>query len=184
MSQPILLVVDDEKFTREAIADVIRERGAFNVLTAASGQEALKTAKETNLDIALLDILMPEMDGIQTLDEIKMISPDTEIIMVTAVDKDIPTAVDAMKKGAYDYITKPFNNDELLDRIEKAWHKKETVDRQRQMGAVIEESQIERDRRVDRAMRFVRKCEEEGRRPTHEEVAKILGHTIYTKKQD
>lgn len=183
MSQPTLLVVDDEKVTREAIADVIKEYEKFDVITASSGEEALKIAKENNVDIALLDILMPGMDGIQALDEIKMVSPDTEIIMVTAVDKDIPTAVDAMKKGAYDYITKPFNNDELLDRIEKAWHKKETVDRQRQLGNVIQESQIEKDRRVERAMRFVRKCEEEGRKPTHEEVAKILGHTIYTKKQ-
>jgi DNA-binding NtrC family response regulator len=119
-----ILVIDDEVNVLESFKVFLKDN--YNVLTTASGEEALKVIKKENIHLVLLDILMPEMDGIEVLRQIKELSPDTEVIMVTAI-KTVKTAIQAMKLGAYDYITKPFDVDEVSSSIEKCLEKQKLV---------------------------------------------------------
>jgi two-component system response regulator AtoC len=112
-----ILVVDDEPAVRDSMSEWLREDG-YEVSVAASGPEALELVKKQNSNIMLLDLKMPGMDGIETLKRAKEISPDTEIIMVTAY-ATVDTAVEAMKQGAYDYLVKPVEPEELDLQIKK-----------------------------------------------------------------
>lgn len=113
-----ILVVDDEPLVREMLARRLNKQG-FNVLTAATANEALSLLNNNEVGIVLLDISMPGKSGIELLPEIKQKWPDTMVIMVTAVS-DIKVAIEAMKKGAYDYIIKPVEYDEMLLSIKRA----------------------------------------------------------------
>ncbi len=101
-----ILIVDDERGMCELLYDIlIREK--YKVQTTESPNKAIEIVRNENIDIVLLDLVMPEMDGIDVLKEIKQIKPDTTVVIMTAYGT-IDTAVEAMKLGAYDYITKPF----------------------------------------------------------------------------
>jgi two-component system NtrC family response regulator len=113
-----ILIVDDEKNYLTILSAVLEEEG-FEILTALSGPEALEIQKTSDLDLVLTDMKMPEMDGIALLENIKTLDPDLPVIMMTAhgtVDK----AVEAMQKGAYTYILKPFDNERLTIYVKKA----------------------------------------------------------------
>jgi two-component system NtrC family response regulator len=113
-----VLIVDDEKNYPPILGAVLEEEG-FETLTAASGHEALRRLEEADVDIVLTDMKMPGMDGIELLEEIKKQDQDLPVIMMTAygtVDK----AVEAMQKGAYSYILKPFDNKRLVLYVNKA----------------------------------------------------------------
>lgn len=112
-----ILVVDDELSTRESLRMILKDK--YTVLTVESGEEAIKSVGKDYPDLIFLDILMPGMDGIKVLRELKEIDKDLIIIVITAT-KAIETAVTAMKLGAYDYIIKPFNVDEIKLIVEKA----------------------------------------------------------------
>jgi DNA-binding NtrC family response regulator len=94
-------------------------KGRYEMLTAASGNQALEVIAHEPLDVVLLDILMPGLDGIEVLERIKQRAPTPQVIMLTAT-KTVKTAVTAMKLGAFDYVTKPFDVDELLLIVERA----------------------------------------------------------------
>lgn len=113
---PTIMVVDDEQGMRESYRVLLEEK--YNLLVAASAREALDFIKKENIDLVLLDILMPEMDGLEALKLIKEKS-DVEVIMVTAI-KTVRTAIQSVKLGAYDYISKPFDIDDILATIAKA----------------------------------------------------------------
>lgn len=119
--RPTILVVDDEINIVESLKTLLEE--GFNVLTATNGEESLKKLEEENADVVLLDIMMPGMDGIEVLRRIKEKDESLEVIMITAV-REVKTAVQAMQLGAYDYIVKPFDIDEVLIVIEKALEKR------------------------------------------------------------
>ena len=107
-----ILIVDDEKNYLTILSAVLEDEG-FEVLTALGGREALEVHKTSDLDLIVTDMKMPGMDGIELLEHIKSVDPDLPIIMMTAhgtVDK----AVEAMQKGAYSYILKPFDNEPLI----------------------------------------------------------------------
>jgi len=123
-NKPTILAVDDEKDMLETYSSVLKKK--FNVLTANSGAQALKIAEAEPLALVLLDIRMPKMDGIQTLKKLKAVDQNLDVIMVTA-SKDIASAVEAMKLGAYDYVTKPFDVKELQALISKALEKRQLV---------------------------------------------------------
>jgi DNA-binding NtrC family response regulator len=123
--KPSILVVDDESLMREALNDWLREDG-YEVGLAASGDEAIAKAKEKTWQVVLLDLKMPGMDGLETLRRLKEVSPDSEIIMMTAY-ATIDTAVQAMKEGAFDYLVKPFDPDEIEMQIKKIVAHKELV---------------------------------------------------------
>jgi DNA-binding NtrC family response regulator len=111
INKPRILVVDDESAMRESLKDWLMEDD-YEVGLAASGQEAIKMAKEHRWDVVLLDLKMPGMDGLETLQRLKEVHQDAEIIMMTAY-ATVDTAVQAMKEGAFDYLVKPFDPDEV-----------------------------------------------------------------------
>ena len=113
-----ILIVDDEKNYPRILGAVLEEEG-YEIFTANSGPEALETLEGTDVDLVLTDMKMPIMDGIQLLEKIKAKDPELPVIMMTAhgtVDK----AVEAMQKGAYSYILKPFDNERLIIYVSKA----------------------------------------------------------------
>lgn len=112
-----LLIVDDERSVRESFRMLFKN--GFHVLLAESGEEALKTIHRESIDIILLDLLIPDLSGMEILKEIKKMEYQPLVIVITAV-RSIKTAVEAMKLGAYDYITKPFDIDEVRIVVEKA----------------------------------------------------------------
>lgn len=118
-----ILAIDDEVGIRELLRSELTRQG-YAVDTASNGEEAIEKVKIEKFDIIISDIKMPKMDGIETLAAIKKISPETEVIMITGY-ATVENAVRAMKEGAYDFIQKPFNLDELSILIEKALEKSE-----------------------------------------------------------
>lgn len=118
MAAEKILVVDDEAINREVLAEILSMEG-YEVITAADGMEALENMKEMDFDLVLTDLMMPRLDGIALLSQIKEISPPTLGIVFTGFGS-IETAVKAMKAGAYDYITKPLQVDEVKIAIKKA----------------------------------------------------------------
>ena len=107
-----ILVVDDEDIMRE-ILDALLTREGYHVRLAASGAEGIDLARTVPFDAAIVDVMMPGIDGIGTLEEIKKIDDDMPVLMITAF-ASVESAIAAMKRGAFDYITKPFKNDEVL----------------------------------------------------------------------
>ncbi|HEY9073456.1 MAG TPA: response regulator, partial [Desulfobaccales bacterium] len=113
-----ILVVDDEVNYLTVMETLLGDTG-YEVLTAPSGLEALKIAGASDLDLVLTDMKMPKMSGIELLDELHRLYPDLPVIIMTAFGT-VEKAVTAMKKGAFDYILKPFKNEEILVTIAKA----------------------------------------------------------------
>lgn len=117
-----IVIADDEASVRELLKRIVGEAG-YQVYLAADGREALELVSTYRPSLVLLDIKMPGMSGIEVLQQIGMNWPDTCVVMATAV-VETQTAVEAMKLGAYDYLTKPFNRDEVLLTITRALEKK------------------------------------------------------------
>ncbi len=113
-----ILVVDDEKNYLLVMAALLSDQG-FEVLTAENGVQALEVIDETDLELVLTDMKMPQMDGIDLLTRITKLRPELPVIVMTAFGT-VEKAVEAMKTGAFDYITKPFQNEELMLTIQKA----------------------------------------------------------------
>jgi two-component system, NtrC family, response regulator AtoC len=113
---PKVLAVDDQDDMRWLLAHLLRERG-FEVLTAEDGEEALERVKREAPQVVLLDLKIPRLDGMQVLEKIRAIDSEVPVIVITAYG-DIPSAVKAMKLGAYDFLTKPFNNEDLLFTVQ------------------------------------------------------------------
>ncbi len=113
-----LLIVDDEASMCEFL-EIILQKNGYQVSSRQSARAAIKDLETGTFDLVISDINMPEMSGLELLQLIKEKSPSTEVIMITAY-ASTDTAIQAMKRGAYDYIIKPFNNDEILLTIEKA----------------------------------------------------------------
>lgn len=118
-----ILVVDDELGIRDMLSYELASHN-YRVVTAVNGADALEKIRKEKFQLVISDIKMPRMDGMEMLEAIKKIDPDVEVIMSTGFGT-IETAVSAMKKGAYDFIQKPFNLDEILALIEKALEKNE-----------------------------------------------------------
>jgi DNA-binding NtrC family response regulator len=119
---PKVLLVDDEERFRLTLAKLLTVRG-LKVTTLGSGREALDALQQDPYDIIVLDVRMPGMDGIETLAEIKKISPMTEVIILTG-HASVDAAVDIMKLGGYDYLLKPCSVEDLTDKIDAAFERK------------------------------------------------------------
>ncbi len=122
-----ILVVDDEENIRLMLGSVLGAEG-YDVVLADSGAQALKAMKEQTFDLVLSDIRMPKMTGLELLDAALQISPQTVVIMMSAYGS-VDTAIEAMKRGAYDYIAKPFKTDEVVLVLRKA-EERETLKRE------------------------------------------------------
>jgi DNA-binding NtrC family response regulator len=131
-----LLLVDDDPDYRGSVARRFLRRG-FMVQEASSGPEALAFCERRQFDVAILDLVMPGMSGIEVLEKLKAAHPECEAILLTG-QGTIETAVQAMKLGAYDYLTKPFQLAELELLIEKAYERRHLRKENQQLQAVLE----------------------------------------------
>jgi DNA-binding NtrC family response regulator len=133
-----IFVVDDERIVRVTTADDLRDAG-YSVREFTSGQAALQFLIDTDeeVDIIITDLKMPNMDGLEFLSKAKTLRPNTFVLLMTAF-ATVDTAVEAMKLGAYDYISKPFNIEELLLSIERIKEVKEVKDENRQLRTQVQ----------------------------------------------
>ena len=115
-------MVDDEEIIRDLLQSILSEAG-YDVVTAANGHEALDKISQSAIKVVLLDVKMPDISGIQVLQQLTTNWPEICVVMVTAVS-DAKTATETMKLGANDYITKPFNPDDVVTTVKSAIGKK------------------------------------------------------------
>jgi len=115
-----ILAVDDQRYFRELLEGLLTEEG-YDVVTAASGEEALRIIEQSHFDVVLTDLVMPGMDGNDLVHRVKQRDPEQEIVVVTGV-VDVKTAVDSMKLGASEYLIKPFDRATLANSLEKILH--------------------------------------------------------------
>jgi DNA-binding NtrC family response regulator len=120
MSQPLLMIVDDEAGVRQSLQMVFNK--SYTVVEACSAEEAIQKAADERPDVILLDIMMPGTDGLAVLKQIKSVHPDSQVIMLTGLNT-ARTAFAAKSTGAFDYVTKPFDVEELRLRVEHAAEK-------------------------------------------------------------
>jgi two-component system response regulator PilR (NtrC family) len=132
-----ILVVDDEEIMREILETLLTREG-YDVRVASSGAEGLELARALPFDAAIVDIMMPGLDGIATLDELKRIDEDLNVIIITAY-ASIESAIAAMKTGAFDYVTKPFKNDEVLVVVRNAMERRRLLNENRNLRQNIQE---------------------------------------------
>ena len=113
-----ILVVDDEEAIREVVSTMLESRG-YNCTAVCNGRAAQEHVRKQVPDLVLSDMIMPEMDGIKLLEWLRNFDPEVPVIMVTAIH-DISTALEAIRRGAYDYILKPFEKDQLYHGVGRA----------------------------------------------------------------
>lgn len=122
MDEISVLLVDDEREFLDVLTKRLRKR-KLKLTTANSGPEALQIIREVAVDVVVLDMKMPHMDGLQTLREIKKLKPSVEVIMLTG-HADVDSAVEGLELGAFDYLMKPVDIDELLYKMQDAVKRK------------------------------------------------------------
>lgn len=120
--KPRLLIVDDEEMFLEYLSKRLINR-KYNVTTCLTGEEALERVRNHDFDVIILDVLMPGIDGIEALREIKNLKPLTEVIMLTG-HASPESGIEAMRLGAYDYFRKPCDTEDLVSKINKAYERK------------------------------------------------------------
>ena len=130
-----VLIVDDEPLIRKSLYEIMRIEG-YRVQMAETGEAALSILKKEYIDVVVTDFQLPKMTGIQLLEEVKRWSPKTEVILVTGYGT-IESAVAAMKKGAFDYITKPINDTEIKIIIQKLIERKQIVAENEELKQII-----------------------------------------------
>jgi two-component system response regulator AtoC len=140
-ARPVVLIVDDDPGIREAFRLVLEEE--YELLEAEDGPQAIERVQGCPVDLVLLDVRLPGMDGIEVLERIKAIDDHVEVVLVTAV-QTVRAAVAAMKLGALDYVTKPFDEDEVLPLIRRALERR-ALDRE----VVYLRSELARERDFD-----------------------------------
>ncbi len=122
MEQIRLLLVDDEEDFITTLANRLKKR-KLDVTGAGSGSEAIELIKQKSFDVAIVDVKMPGIDGVETLRQIKQVRPLIEVIMLTG-HASVESGIEGMKLGAYDYLMKPCDIDELLLKVGDAYHRK------------------------------------------------------------
>jgi DNA-binding NtrC family response regulator len=138
---PRILIVDDEERFRITLSKLLVER-KLEVHDVESGMEAVKEVQRRLYDVIILDVKMPGMDGIETLREIKKVSPGTEIILLSG-HATVDSAVEGMRLGAYDYVTKPCEIEVLMEKINGAYDIKAARDerlRQAEIRSLVDRS--------------------------------------------
>ncbi|HKP37304.1 MAG TPA: sigma-54 dependent transcriptional regulator [Pyrinomonadaceae bacterium] len=133
-----VLVVDDDSLLRKLVVEQL-SRSDFDAAPAPTGQKALETLREQDYDVVMLDIMMPDLSGLDALREIRKLDDPPEVIMLTA-DTSLATGIEAMRFGAYDYLTKPATLDEMEAVIRKADEKRRLVKQNASLRAVVRPS--------------------------------------------
>jgi two-component system response regulator AtoC len=156
--RPVILVVDDDPGIREAFRLVLEEE--YELVEAEDGPQAIERVQGSPVDLVLLDVRLPGMDGIEVLERIKAIDEHVEVVLVTAV-QTVRAAVAAMKLGALDYLTKPFDEDEILPLIRRALERR-ALDRE----VVYLRSELQRERDFDQLV---------GQHPLMQQLYQLIG---------
>jgi DNA-binding NtrC family response regulator len=134
---PKILIIEDERSIRNVLRNILSDEDkTYDVLDAEDGIKGLEIVKKTSLDLVLCDIKMPKMDGVEVLDEIMKYSPELPVLMISG-HGDIETAVETMRKGAYDYISKPPDLNRLLNSVRNALDKGSLVVENKQLKKKI-----------------------------------------------
>jgi DNA-binding NtrC family response regulator len=131
-----ILVVDDDTDMREMVQDLLSSRG-FEVATAPTAEAALEAVRDRDFDAVLTDLQMPGMDGLGLLGAVRELHPDLPVVLMTSFGS-IQTAVEAMRSGAHDYVTKPFEGESLLLTLERALEKRELQEENRRLRAAVD----------------------------------------------
>ena len=128
MENARILLVDDETDFTDTMSQLLETRG-YRVTAVNGGESAIKALGQGRYDVMVLDLKMPGMDGMATLKEAKKLELFTETLILTG-HATVDTALEAIKLGAYDYLTKPCDIDELVQKIQGAWKKKDVAEKQ------------------------------------------------------
>ena len=150
MDKEKILVVDDEEAIREVISTLLESQG-YPCTICSNGRLALESFQRDTFDLVLSDIVMPEMDGLKLLAELRRIDPDVPVIMVTAMH-DIAIALEAIRAGAYDYILKPFEKDQLHLSVDRALEHRRLVLENRTYQSDLEHLVAERTQQLSIAL--------------------------------
>jgi putative nucleotidyltransferase with HDIG domain len=164
---PRLLVVDDDAMLRDILRQSLGRR--FTATAAANGREALDRLRNQSYDLVLADIHMPEMGGIELLERVRKESPDTAVIMITAVD-DVETALRTLNLGAYDYVTKPFSLEAVDACVDRTLEKRSLLLENRVYQQNLERLVKDRTRELETALGRVRS--------TYDATIKALGAAL------
>jgi DNA-binding NtrC family response regulator len=140
MSTPSILIIDDEQVMRDVLTTLLTEEG-YKVFSVNSGEEGVDQIKQEMVDLVVLDLMLPGQGGLATLEEILSIDPDIVVIMISAY-ASIENAVRATKSGAFDFVTKPFNNEELLIIVGNGLKKRSLEIENRQLRQTIQEQPV------------------------------------------
>jgi len=145
-----ILVVDDEEAIREVVSTMLESKG-YRCTAVSNGRAAQEQVKRITPDLILSDMIMPEMDGIKLLDWVRHYDPEVPVIMVTAIH-DISTALEAIRRGAYDYILKPFEKDQLFLGVGRALQHRRLVAENRNYQRNLEQQVEERTAQLTGAL--------------------------------
>lgn len=128
--KPRVLIVDDEERFRTTLSKLLKVKG-LGVAAVGSGKEAIEELGRAAYDVVLLDVKMPEMNGVEVLAEIKKENPQIEVIMLTG-HASVDVAIEIMRLGGYEYLLKPCPTDDLMDKIEAAFERKQAREERQQ----------------------------------------------------
>ena len=135
VNQESILVIDDEEVMRDVMSTLLAEAG-YRVTLASDGAEGLALARKGSFDAAIVDVMLPEVSGLEVLEEIKKSDPDLVVLMITAY-ASVETAIQAIKKGAFDYVTKPFKHEEVLHILRNALNQRRLQDENRDLRRAL-----------------------------------------------
>jgi putative nucleotidyltransferase with HDIG domain len=150
MSTTRILIVDDEAYIRSVVSAMLEQAG-YGVLTAADGAEALEQLGKREFDLVLSDIMMPGTDGLALLEKARARYPNLPVILVTAVH-DVGIAMGAIRNGAYDYLLKPFERDQLLSTVNRALQYRRLVEQNEIYRTQLENLVAARTEMLNKAM--------------------------------
>src|SRR6201998_4117291 len=145
-----ILVVDDEEAIQEGVSTMLESKG-YQCTAVSNGRAAQEQVKRVTPDLVLSDMIMPEMDGIKLLDWLRQYDPEVPVIMVTAIH-DISTALEAIRRGAYDYILKPFEKDQLFLGVGRALQPRRLANENRKYQRELEQQVEDRTARLTEAL--------------------------------
>jgi len=176
MVETKLLIVDDDPGICETLSDIFQESG-HSVAIASRGREAINKAKQTAFNAALIDIKLPDMEGVELIPLLKEIHPDMEVIMITAY-ASLETAIRALNDGVSAYITKPLNMDEVLPTVEKTLGRQRLITENRRLLKEAQVELAERKRAEEKLREYSEQLEEkveqrsEELKDTHEQLVR------------
>jgi two-component system response regulator PilR (NtrC family) len=132
---PSILVIDDEEVMRDVLHTLLGQAG-YRVTLASDGPQGVALARQQSYDAAIVDVMLPEMGGIEVLEELRRIDPELVVLMITAY-ASVETALQAMKRGAFDYVTKPFKHEEVLHILRNGLNQRRLQDENRQLRTAL-----------------------------------------------